>query len=79
MEKVAKWLRRLTNELEPFISKERLQFITEELEAAEYGVVFDLILYLRSEHNVPVSDEFRNEAEFCSNQMRIDISRYLPA
>jgi len=31
MEKVAKWLRRLTNELEPFISKERLQFITEEL------------------------------------------------
>jgi hypothetical protein len=40
MERVAKALRRLTNELEPFIAKEKLQFITELLEAAEYGVVF---------------------------------------
>ncbi len=76
MTRESQTLLNLLNLVEDKLPADQLRLIKDYIDANEYGLGFELLLELISNHKVHVTEEFKQKAIWCGDQMRIDVAPY---
>ena len=76
MTKESETILNLLDLLEGKIPADKLRSIKAYIDANENGIGFEVMLELISEHHVKVTEEFREKAIWCGDQMQIDVTPY---
>lgn len=77
MEEVMKWVAFFISQIEELTPPEKIKLAKDYVDANEPGLALELILELTSEYDISLTEEFKEKANFCGEQMQIDVSTYL--